>query len=327
MQVIQAGVTPNKTSSGRLIVSQEIDLKEIMYDYEEKTGKYNGSNHWDNNKRPEDYNAVQDHFKTCHWIDALKGEAYQTFKIPKKDVAWMHKAYRSIYTLVDWRTGKFPNSKADDLNDILDGCQYSEINKKLNQYFLRTDYASFKRTRWRENRQYSKDMRYVYESLVMSDPAHSPLGYEVLDESHECDDIKLYLIPWQDIDTDREFRVFIHQNEVTAISQQNCYEVNDTLCLLNSEERSKKIRKWCDLIEEDFHEKIKPKLTGIDSCVLDIAIIDQEKEEVPYPIELNPFGKEYTSGSALFNWVAHKQILCGGDLKKLFFRYVTAAKK
>ena len=54
------------------------------------------------------------------------------------------------------------------------------------------------------------------------------------------------------------------------------------------------------------------KITHIDSYVMDFAILNDDS---PYFIELNTFGKEYASGSALFDWITDYDILYG--LKKI----------
>lgn len=45
---------------------------------------------------------------------------------------------------------------------------------------------------------------------------------------------------------------------------------------------------------------------------MDLALLDNENNyNVPYPIEINSFGKEYASGSALFHWITDYDILYG----------------
>lgn len=141
---------------------------------------------------------------------------------------------------------------------------------------------------------------------------HSPL----YDDTKE---IVLYLTKFQyNLNRIREFRVFIHKNKITAISQQSIYDVNDILEPLNDKEKNDLINKWINIITTYFESDIKQKITHIDSYVMDFAILDNDS---PFFIELNSFGKEFASGSALFGWIDDYNILYGlcGDV--IEFRY------
>lgn len=103
-----------------------------------------------------------------------------------------------------------------------------------------------------------------------------------------------------------EFRIFVFQNKITAISQQNLYSL-----LLNTEPNISsntlelEIKEKLDIIVEYFYNTIMDKVDWINSYTIDIAIVDSQA----YFIELNSFGKEYASGSALFHWLLDEQIL------------------
>jgi hypothetical protein len=51
---------------------------------------------------------------------------------------------------------------------------------------------------------------------------------------------------------------------------------------------------------------------------MDFAILN---DDTPYFIELNSFGKEYASGSALFDWIQDYSILYGLNGNSIEFRY------
>ena len=60
---------------------------------------------------------------------------------------------------------------------------------------------------------------------------HSPI-YE------DTTEIILYLCEFKkNLNKNREFRVFVHNNKITAISQQSLYELNDILESLNDNEK------------------------------------------------------------------------------------------
>ena len=68
-----------------------------------------------------------------------------------------------------------------------------------------------------------KDFKSIIESIVTCRLGHSPL-YE------DTTFITLYLIKFEEnLNRLREFRVFVHKNKITAISQQSLYESNAIL--------------------------------------------------------------------------------------------------
>ena len=114
------------------------------------------------------------------------------------------------------------------------------------------------------------------------------------------------------LDSDREFRVFVYQNKITAISQQKYRECNKWL----NNKSEKEIQKLINIIANYFDLEIKSKITTTDNYVFDIVLLDQ-----PYFIEANSFGKEYASGSALFHWIIDEHILYSKN-NNIIFRYI-----
>lgn len=95
-------------------------------------------------------------------------------------------------------------------------------------YFVRTENVSLK-----------YGMHGV-ESLVASTTGHSPLSDDASSDDNTEDPppppprpIKLYLIPWQPMSKDKEFRVFVCNNRVTCVSQQHLYQPNRLLAALD----------------------------------------------------------------------------------------------
>ena len=72
------------------------------------------------------------------------------------------------------------------------------------------------------------------------------------------------------------------------------------------------------IITSYFENEVKKRVTHIDSYVMDFAILN---DDTPYFIELNSFGKEYASGSALFGWIQDYSILYGVTENTIEFRY------
>lgn len=133
-------------------------------------------------------------------------------------------------------------------------------------------------------------------------------------EGHSCfreDDLtcNIYLLPWKNIPKFKEFRVFVYKNEITAISDQDLYAVNDWL----NSKTEKEIEDLIFQIQDYFYKFIQQKLLYLENYVMDLAIVDN----VPYFIEVNPFGKDYSSGSALFHWINDNEKLTNSEFVEL----------
>lgn len=105
---------------------------------------------------------------------------------------------------------------------------------------------------------------------------------------------------WQaDLREDFEFRVFVANNKVTAISQYNPYCQYDSLCSLNKRGLSNLTKRILD-----FVEKVDPNV-GHKDYIIDVAI----KEDGIYIIELNPFAP--STSACLYSWESDHDLLCG----------------
>jgi hypothetical protein len=103
---------------------------------------------------------------------------------------------------------------------------------------------------------------------------------------------------WIDIESEKEFRVFIYNDRVTAISQQNLYTVNQWLRDLSDTS----VSIVADSIVKHFDNNIRDKLLHLGgSYTMDFALIGEDAKN-GYFIEVNSFGAHYAAGSALFNW-------------------------
>jgi hypothetical protein len=155
------------------------------------------------------------------------------------------------------------------------------------------------------------NIKQIFESMLTSPIGHSPINVDI-------EELNIYLIQWTNINKFKEFRVFVHDNKITAISQQHFYQSNELLKVLSNDDKSKIINEWIILIQNYFNSNIKNNIL-LNSYCYDFAILDNNK---PYFIEINPFGKEYSSGSALFHWLNDENKLYGID-DKIYFRYTS----
>ena len=101
---------------------------------------------------------------------------------------------------------------------------------------------------------------------------------------------------------DHEFRCYVSQGQLTAISQYHCYHRFESL---QQKEHVLRIREAI----EQFHELVHSSLSGLPDYVMDVAVFSDYSCQL---IELNPFGQHMSSGSGLFHWVKDWDLLCGG---------------
>lgn len=244
----------------------------------------NTSNHWIGNVRPTDYETKIEETNTRNWIDRFD-IPYTTFTLTNpQHIQWMKEA-----TLVCHITKTFSPLFQEELEETLSELEHimEETTKSILKQgvFVRTEQVSLKSGCHGVGPYYN--MKSILESIVTSRIGHSPMDQN----THS---ITLYLIPWVDIQ--HEFRVFVYQNKVTAISQQHFYQ--------EIYHHDDEVRPWIDMILQEF-VTIQPKLSFLENYVFDIGIVSGR----PYFIEPNTFGKAYTSGSSLFHWIIDQDIL------------------
>lgn len=260
-----------------MIVYTAIDIDDVIkYDKE----RFNSNNH---EPRPDDYRQVIESGNTKFWVDYFHTD-YDTYTI--KVESWMKEA-----SVISQQTGKFSELYEDELNDMID--------LSFNPCFIRCENVSLKYGQHGPGPY--NNLKQVMESIVSSIPGHTPL-YE------DTEEIKLYMLPWLDLNPSKEFRIFVYKGRITAISQQDLFNVY--------EELEQYIKAYVAIIIVHFNSEVKNKIK-LDSYVYDFAILENNK---PYFIELNSFGKGYASGSALFHWLLDEEILYNenGDIHVRF---------
>jgi len=118
----------------------------------------------------------------------------------------------------------------------------------------------------------------------------------------------IILRDWQpELRQDLEFRVFVFNNKVTAISQYNHYCKFPSLT-----EKNPPLDDIYTLLTK-FANSIHP-LVKEDKYILDLAIIHNKV----FIVELNPFDK--TTGPGLFSWVNDNDLLSGKEDLPVCFR-------
>ena len=288
--------------SHKLII-EKISVKDVVEDDNNKTGKYNTNNHWVDNTPPPDYYEFHLKVYTKEWIDKFH-TSYVVINIDVSDLRWMRDATK---------IGMLRETVSELYRDFLDTAA-KKYESRLPQvfngtdYFVRTEKVSLKCGI--HGKGPYKNMKTILESLVTAQWYHTPVN-------QDTKELKLYLLPWKNIEYFKEFRVFVHNQHITAISQQHLYKAN--VLLTNEDNVEEIIKHWMNLIYQEFENDIVDKLTSTKSYVIDLAIIGNDV----YFIEINNYGKEYGSGSALFNWIEDEYKLTYHEDKKdkIFFRY------
>ncbi|XP_005103157.1 cell division cycle protein 123 homolog [Aplysia californica] len=110
-----------------------------------------------------------------------------------------------------------------------------------------------------------------------------------------------------EIDVDMEFRAFVSNRRMTAISQYNF--------LYYSKRLKENQQYYCDLIHRFYEQEIAEKLQGfLHSFIIDFAVCGEGSKI--WVIEINPFLP--TTDSALFSWEREKQLLEGSHQDLVF---------
>lgn len=288
--------------------------------------KYNSNNHWVNDKKPNDYIQVLEQAYLNKWIDKFRQYKLVIISNPQH-IAWL-KEVSQLCSI----TRRFSTLYEDDLDDILKMYRQYDHLFEGNKYFVRCDNVSLKYSEF-GNIPFT-NLKDILKSCVTCQDTHTPITNELVE-------LRIYLFEWININPNLEFRVFINNNKITAISQQNLYNRNQILyeistqyqhiddhvgCLTRNqltvyteciEYKTSVIKLWCDRVTSFFKNEIKPKITHITNYTIDIALLQNLE---PYLIEINSFGKEYSAGSSLFHWLIDEQKLYGNK-ENIYFRY------
>ena len=249
----------------REIIIEPIDINDVFkYDKE----RFNSNNHWINDIKPDDYNELSKLSQTKNWIHKFRNN-YKTITINNPyHIEWMKRA-----NIISSQTGNFSKLFEDELDEFIKYFydNYSHILPSNNEipYFIRTEKVSLKHGQHGLGPYYN--IKQIIESVVSSIDGHTPINYDT-------SELTLYLIPFNNkINNSNEFRVFVNNNKITAISQQNLYERYSNKNLLND---------FIKIIIDYFETDVKHKITWSPSYTYDFAVITNDANAYePYFIE------------------------------------------
>lgn len=289
---------------------QRIDIKRYSLKHVLKHDKvlFNTNNHHgvSGENRPNDYDRVNDKGNTGNWVDRFHKGNYFKLTLGTKDMRWLREASK-----VGLLTGRFSSRFNDELKQT---CQtYARdmeiINKHLQNgekgWFIRTEPVSLKNGLYGAGPY--RNLEAILKSMVTGSYGHECFG---INNTH-CN---LYFLRWRHLHPQKEFRIFVYKNNITAISDQKLYSVNSWLCTMTDTQIRQLVRK----IVTYFNKHVQNKMSDFENYVMDFALVG--KKETPYFIEPNSFGAQYASGSALFHWVRDHNVLHTPNT--IEFRYV-----
>lgn len=252
---------------------------------------FNSSNHQaKTGKSPDDYHDTIARFDTRHWIRAFH-PTHDTITIPQQSIGWLWEALK-----IGSMHRRVPKQYEDEIEELAKSLESSFPPGAPR--FVRTDKTSLK-TGIHGAGPYLT-AKQVVESIVTC-----RMGHHAFDRND--DTITLYILPWIDMERDREFRVFVYNGTVTAISQQFIHQRNEWLSQLNDVDVQNVAEKLTHFVECTVVPNLGTTQVQ-DTFVLDSVFLGDGSI---YCIEVNPFGAEYTSGSACFHWLRDGDILHG----------------
>lgn len=267
----------------------------------------NTNNIRSNGTLPKDYYDKDREVSTDKWINLLHLGKCKTMTIEKSDLDWMYRAHNFDRLRTGWlRTYR------DEFDATCEKYRSTFENLLVGgRWFARTRQYSLKYSSYFQALS-ANDIDVLIKGLVSYVPGHS--GIEADDQFN---DKIIYFLPWLDLDPDLEFRIFVRNSRITAISQQKLFRVNNWLAGMSDLELNRLIEK----ILSSFYTEVQTKITSFSDYVLDFTFLRTGDGLEAYPIELNQFGQEYGAGSALYEWKVDHELLYG-ETDKIGFRFV-----
>ena len=264
--------------------------------------RYNVSNLWP----VDNYKEVLSYTETKNWINAFHKNIPQ---IKVTNIKWILEAAK-----IGTFTGQVSNMYKDEIEDFCK--KYDNYNELMtNGVFIRTDHVSLKTGIHGIGPYFN--IKQIIESICTCSSGHAAIN-------KTDKELNIYLMPWLNLDTDKEFRIFVHNNKITGISIQKIYKQNKWLSSFTENDLKLLTIEIKNYFTNEFIEKWKKTQTSkyTKNFTMDLIITDlitEEKKYKFYFIEPNPFGPEYAAGSALFHWVDSKILYNEEDA--IEFRY------
>lgn len=212
-----------------VIVVEAIDVNDVISLGETR---FNSSAHFSHTKGPPvDYIDRVERTHSRYWINCLKS-SYRRIDIDLKrpGSSWIYEAVN-----IGIHTGEFPHSFEDEFEIFLAFIEHETDVKDVfdgSKYFIRSNEVSLREGKHGVGPYV--DIKNVIESVVTCKASHRPIN-------EDTKVLTIYCIPWVEIHPNKEFRMFVHENRVTAISQQHLRVRNEHLADISSSELRDKV--------------------------------------------------------------------------------------
>jgi len=232
---------------------------------------------------------------------------------------WFEKYCKSMGSLIACPP---PSSNTSDFFSSLeqkDGNDEKNVSDYINNWNKR---GVFMRLSARSPKDYGPHMlvasmsgKDIFDRVVKSSRSRCSLS-EHIESKDPAKSTHIILMPWMDDLMDScEFRCFIHNKSLNAISQYDCYHPSP---LLADVEMAVYFRDYIDY----FHEQIKDRIP-YSSYVMDVVIApnpinplssssrsnDNKNQWFCNLIEFNPFFADGSSGASCFDWKSDYDII------------------
>jgi hypothetical protein len=267
--------------------------------------RLNSNNLWEDEGRPKPANYLERLRKTrtSRWVSP----SIPTITLDAEDTKWMAKCAMDVGCI----TGRFSKLYEDNLKETVKKheAKFPPLDAADKGWFVRTETVSLKGGEHGVGPY--NNLTKVIESICSSNLGHMCIhaGCENLDA------FPIYFFPW--IEIAQEFRVFVYQNRISAISTQHWSAVHEDLHALSDAQVGQIGQKIIDYFCQNLQTRLA-EICGPD-YTMDIAIL---ADGSPYFIEPNGFGADFAAGSAAFSWVDDAKVIHGKEGDPVEIRFV-----
>ena len=135
-------------------------------------------------------------------------------------------------------------------------------------------------------------------------------SYRCMSVFERLEPFGLYLLPFRPhFDCDKEFRVFVHNHKMTAISQYN--EAEDCCWGRQSDADMQQLAKHAAVLLDNTLKEAAELNVALPDCFTFDIFCHADQNFAVELIELNSFGAQMAAGSCLFDWIQDYDILYG----------------
>lgn len=243
----------------------------------------------------EEYNKALDLTGCSKWIDSLHRE-YHVVELNEKDCEVMMNVGKSGVI-----TQRLPMMFHDEIMEVI-----NKIHLPYNKCFARMERCSFKDGCLGAGPFFSSHD--IVKGLCTSYRCYKQFLKKRKEE-------KVFILPWNHaIKEQGEFRVFVCNKRITAISQYNIHEDYGL--------KHKHLSELANTIIDLVKDKVINSITTLPPSFTVDVFVSGDDNLYNNIIEVNSFGKELAAGSCLFHWSKDQKQLYGNNNDVIEFRVV-----